>query len=156
MNALRVVFRNWINKYSDGHALVKDLEPGGEKIVYRDSRKGNLYGELTLGFGKYKGRAIKDVPISYLLWVLDNFEDLWPQTRQGDREILRVVSASCFNRPGISDEFLTAAGVEYRTQPEPHLWIPYHDIDGKRTGHWRARLQQPRPDGQKYTQPAGS
>jgi hypothetical protein len=26
MNALRVLFRDWITKYPDGHELVKDLE----------------------------------------------------------------------------------------------------------------------------------
>ena len=66
------------------------------------------------------------------------------------------MSGTPFARPGISDEFLAAAGVEYREHPEPHLWIPYHDLDGKLTGHWRSRLQLPRPDGSKYTQPAGT
>jgi DNA polymerase I-like protein with 3'-5' exonuclease and polymerase domains len=61
-----------------------------------------------------------------------------------------------FSRPGISDEFLMAAGVEFVADPEPQLRIPYHDIEGKLTGHWRARLQHPRLDGQKYTQPAGT
>ena len=45
----------------NGHALVKDLE--------------------VLQFGKHRGEA-KDVPVGYLLWVLDNFEDLWRETRR--------------------------------------------------------------------------
>ena len=77
-NALRVLFRDWIRDYRDGHELVKDLE--GEKIV--EGKKENPYGEVVLGFGKYRGRKIKDVEISYLLWVLDSFEGLWPQTRK--------------------------------------------------------------------------
>jgi hypothetical protein len=77
--ALRVVFRDWIRKYSDGYALVKDLE-SVEKTVSHD--RGGRYGEVVLGFGKYRGQALKDVPESYLLWVLDNFEGLWPQTRR--------------------------------------------------------------------------
>jgi hypothetical protein len=81
MNALRVIFRNWIQKYRDGRELVKDLESGEEKVVYRGG-KADIYGAVTLGFGKYKGRPLKDIPIDYLLWVLENFEDLWPSTRR--------------------------------------------------------------------------
>ena len=78
--ALRVVFRDWIRKYSDGYALIEDLE-SVEKTVSHD-RESRRYGEVVLGFGKYRGQALKDVPESYLLWVLDNFEGLWPQTRR--------------------------------------------------------------------------
>jgi hypothetical protein len=59
-------------------------------------------------------------------------------------------------RPGISQEFLIAAGVEYLETPEPQLHIPYHDVRGVLTGHWRSRLKQVRITGQKYDQPAGS
>jgi hypothetical protein len=82
MNALRVIFRNWVEKYPDGHALVKDLESREvrEKIIYRSAE--SPYGNLILNFGKYRGKAIGDVPVEYLIWVRDNFEDLWPQTRK--------------------------------------------------------------------------
>lgn len=84
LNALRVLFRNWLVKYPDGHSLVKDLESGGveirEKIVYRGPE--SPYGEVILKFGKYAGEKIKDVDPEYLEWVLANFEDLWPQTRK--------------------------------------------------------------------------
>ena len=47
LNALRVVFKNWLLKYPDGHALVKDLESGEvrEKIVYRN--QGSLMGRWS-------------------------------------------------------------------------------------------------------------
>ena len=61
-----------------------------------------------------------------------------------------------FNRPGISDEFLMAAGVEFVTDPESHLRIPYYDREGRPTGHYRIRLKEARADGQNYDQPAGS
>lgn len=61
-----------------------------------------------------------------------------------------------FTRPGISEEFLQAAGVHLVEEPEPRWEIPYHDRQGKRTGHSRSRLLQVRPDGQKYDQPPGS
>ena len=81
-NALRVLFRDWIAKYPDGYEFVRDLESGRarvkEKIIYRDR---NPYGDVVLGFGKYKGKALRDVPATYLLWVLNNFDGLWPETR---------------------------------------------------------------------------
>ena len=62
-----------------------------------------------------------------------------------------------FNRPGISDEFLIAAGVEFVTDPpDALLRIPYHDREAHRTGHCRFRLKETRPDGQKYDQAPNS
>jgi hypothetical protein len=58
--------------------------------------------------------------------------------------------------PGISEAFARAAGLEERSEPEPHLFIPYHDRTGVRTGHSRWRLYRLRPDGQKYHQEPGS
>ena len=78
VNALRVIFRDWINTYRDGHELVKDLET--ETIVRQ--KKENPYGDFVLSFGRHKGKPLKEIPVSYLLWTLDNFEDLWPQTRR--------------------------------------------------------------------------
>lgn len=60
------------------------------------------------------------------------------------------------HRPGISDAFLTAAGVHYVTEPEVGTKIPYYDRFGQPTGHYRIRLEQVRPNGQKYWQPPGS
>lgn len=88
--ALRFLFRNWLTKYPDGHALVQDLESTKietkERIVYRDL--GSPYGDVTLGFGKYKGNRLRDVPVDYLLWILDNFGDLWPSTREAIEKYL--------------------------------------------------------------------
>jgi hypothetical protein len=84
LGALRVLFRNWLVKYPDGHELIKDLESEKvevrEKIVYR--QEPSPYGEVVLKFGKYEGEKIKDVDPEYLLWVLDHFTDLWPSTRK--------------------------------------------------------------------------
>ena len=55
-------------------------------------------------------------------------------------------------RPGISDEFLRAAGVEVIPTGEHSLRIPYRDCNGKLTGHCRWRLRRP-VAGQKYDQP---
>lgn len=88
MNALRAVFRNWLLRYPDGHALVKDLESGGvlEKIVYREAEP--PYGNVILRFGKHYGKPLQEVPVDYLLWCLDNFDDLWPATRRAIEKYL--------------------------------------------------------------------
>ncbi len=67
------------------------------------------------------------------------------------------MSATDFpHRPGISDEFLAKAGVTVLPDPE-RLHIPYHDIDGTPTGHYRDRFKAPvtGSDGkpQRYSQP---
>jgi hypothetical protein len=84
MNALRAVMKSWIERYPDGHALVKDLEEGEgeirEKVVYRDTV--SPYASVVLGFGKHRGCRLDEVPADYLEWVLDNFDDLWPETRR--------------------------------------------------------------------------
>jgi hypothetical protein len=58
--------------------------------------------------------------------------------------------------PGISEEFALEAGFEERLNPEPHLFIPYYDRNGKLTGHYRWRLYNKRANGQKYYQKPGS
>jgi hypothetical protein len=81
LNALRVVFKNWLIKYPDGHALVKDLESGEirEKVVYRNAE--SPYASVVLPFGKHRGCRLDEVPADYLLWVLDNFDCLRPNMR---------------------------------------------------------------------------
>jgi DNA polymerase-1 len=60
------------------------------------------------------------------------------------------------SRPGISDDFLAKAGVTVLADPA-RLHIPYHDIPGKPTGHFRDRFKSPvtGADGkpQRYSQP---
>jgi hypothetical protein len=58
--------------------------------------------------------------------------------------------------PGISETFALAAGLEERLEPEPHLFIPYHDRSGTLTGHYRWRCYNKRANGQKYYQEPGS
>jgi hypothetical protein len=59
-------------RFEDGHALIKDLEALPERV--------NRFGEYTLRFGKFAGRALKDTPADYLAWLLSR-DDLWPPTR---------------------------------------------------------------------------
>jgi hypothetical protein len=83
VNAVNALALRWMRKYQDGHELIQDLE-GGEpeirkRVVYRTQ---SPFAGVVLGFGKYKGRRLDEVDPTYLLWVLENFEDLWPQTRE--------------------------------------------------------------------------
>ena len=70
MNALRVVFRDWIQKYSDGHALVKDLESGGTVVP---EQRASPYSNVVLGFGKHRGKCLRDVSVDYLFVGLEQF-----------------------------------------------------------------------------------
>ena len=56
-------------------------------------------------------------------------------------------------RPGISDEFLFAAGVEVLAEGAYSLRIPYYDWLGKPTQHNRWRLRNPLPDQKYYQEP---
>jgi hypothetical protein len=92
LNALRAVMAGWIKRYPDGHALVKDLEEGGtevrERIVYCE--RTSPYASVVLGFGKYRGCRLDEVPVTYLEWVLENFDDLWPETRRAIERYLEA------------------------------------------------------------------
>jgi hypothetical protein len=63
------------------------------------------------------------------------------------------------HRPGVSDGFLTKVGVTVLADPERQR-IPYHDIEGNPTDHFRDRFKTPVPgiDGktQRYSQRVGS
>lgn len=37
--------------------------------------------DFVMPFGKWKGRPLVDVPAKYLVWVLENVEALYPETR---------------------------------------------------------------------------
>ena len=91
MNALRAVMKGWLERYPDGYALVKDLEEGEagtrQKVVYRDAV--SPYASVVLQFGKHKGCRLDEVPADYLEWVLDNFDDLWPETRRAIERYLK-------------------------------------------------------------------
>ena len=46
---------------------------------------------MEFNYGKHKGRAIEDVPSSYLLWVYQNLPDLDPQIRDYIKTNLRAL-----------------------------------------------------------------
>jgi hypothetical protein len=82
--ALRVLFRGWLFRYPDGHALVKALGENGEPVTKRKpqpDRRSSPHNAVVLGFGKHRGKCVREIPPDYLIWVLHNFEDLWPETQ---------------------------------------------------------------------------
>jgi hypothetical protein len=91
MNALRALLKTWIGKYPDGYTLIQDLE-APEKVVYRDRvvKQESPWGDYELGFGKYRGRMLKEVDPSYLLWCLRNFDGLWEDTRMAIEKYLNL------------------------------------------------------------------
>jgi len=61
-------FRQLREQFSDGYALLARL--GGPQEEHSRSK----YGSEILGFGKYKGQKLSEVPTPYLLWILDNVD----------------------------------------------------------------------------------
>ena len=62
--AAAVFFRQLREQFSDGYALLAQL--GGPQEEHSRSK----YGSEILGFGKYKGQQLSEVPTPYLLWLL--------------------------------------------------------------------------------------
>jgi hypothetical protein len=89
--AIRALAKIWLEKYPNGYDLVADLESGSrevsEKIVYRTR---SPFADVVLEFGKYRGQRLDETDPSYLLWVLRNFKDLWPETRTAIERYLNL------------------------------------------------------------------
>jgi hypothetical protein len=50
--------------------------------------KGNPYAATIFAFGKHRGKRLDEIPVEYLLWVLDHCDHLWPQTRTAIQRFL--------------------------------------------------------------------
>jgi hypothetical protein len=81
--AIRALAKGWVLKYPDGYSLIRDLE-APEKVVVQERivyRYLSPYGEFELNFGKHRGEKLRNVPVSYLVWVLENFDGLYTTTK---------------------------------------------------------------------------
>lgn len=65
-------------RYTDGHELLKDLSGVPDRPIREETQ--NRYGDFEFPFGKYKGRRLRDMPVSYLVWALAEC-DLHPPTK---------------------------------------------------------------------------
>ena len=70
-------------RYPSGYELIKDLEQihVETRIQYRYESRPDPYSTFIMPFGKYRGKKLKDVPVDYLVWILDNFDGLRDTTR---------------------------------------------------------------------------
>jgi hypothetical protein len=91
---LAMLFRK---RYADGYALLEDLESEPSRvetrIVYRDSermRRTAVFGSVTIRFGKYQGRSLREIPADYLIWALRNLQRLSPSMREAIRGYLAL------------------------------------------------------------------
>jgi uncharacterized protein (DUF3820 family) len=51
-------------------------------------RRQSIYGTVVLGFGKHRGKPLKQIPADYLLWVLENCTRLSFSTREAIKNYL--------------------------------------------------------------------
>jgi hypothetical protein len=82
-------------EYADGYALLADWNKGKAAPpptppLSRPSGE-SPYGRFIIGFGKYKGKQLKDIPIDYLLYLLD-WPDLYPRTKTAIEKFLEQES----------------------------------------------------------------
>jgi hypothetical protein len=65
--AAATFFRQLRRQYSDGYALLADLESFAKHTAE------SKYGSVILPIGqKYKGQPLANIPADYLLWAIDN------------------------------------------------------------------------------------
>lgn len=77
-------------EYADGYALLADWNKSKASPPPRSSGE-SPYGRFIIGFGKYKGKPLKDIPIDYLLYLLD-WPVLLPRTRTAIEKFLEQES----------------------------------------------------------------
>jgi len=82
-----------VAKYEDGYELIQRLETAQteirEWIVYQSS---SPYAGTILQFGRHRGKRLDEVDPAYLLWVLENFDGLWPSTQLAIERYLEIES----------------------------------------------------------------
>jgi hypothetical protein len=85
------LIRLFRKRYRDGYELIGDLEslPKRPKL-WLDAkerhaawlRRRATFGQVTLRFGKHRGKPLAQIPADYLIWVLQNCLRLNPCTRE--------------------------------------------------------------------------
>jgi hypothetical protein len=78
-------------EYADGYALLADWSKGNPPPPQPPPSGESPYGRFMMPFGKHKGEMLKEVPVSYLLWVLD-LSNLQPRTRTAIEKFLEQES----------------------------------------------------------------
>ena len=74
--------------FKDGYEMLKEWGNGTAPSPPSSAHSSpSVYGAFKLPFGQYKGRELRNVPIDYLLYLLD-WSDLWPNTRKAIQRYL--------------------------------------------------------------------
>jgi hypothetical protein len=93
---------SWRKRYRDGYELIGELEPKNPKRSIEDIRRDRearqaawlrrraTFGQVTLRFGKHRGKPLSQIPADYLIWVLRNCSGLNPYTREAIEGFLRT------------------------------------------------------------------
>lgn len=68
-------------RYQSGYELIRDLEQISTVARVQWIPRPDPYASFVMPFGKHRGRKLKDIPVDYLFWLLDNYDDLRESTR---------------------------------------------------------------------------
>jgi hypothetical protein len=67
--------------------------------------------EQKMPFGKYKGRKIKNLPVGYLEWMVDNFKESYPELVTAAKQAIDNLSEfENIDLDKAADEFLEKHG----------------------------------------------
>jgi hypothetical protein len=90
--ALRKLIECLRTNFKDGYALLEEWG-NGKKATAPPSpsaspgASSSIYGKFRMPFGQYKGQPIREVPVEYLLYILD-WPELWPATKRAIQRYL--------------------------------------------------------------------
>jgi hypothetical protein len=92
------LIRLFRKRYEDGYELASDLESLPERKPVTDAqvrhaawlRHRASYGNVTLRFGKHRGKPLSQIPADYLIWILRNCPRLNPYTREAIEGFLQT------------------------------------------------------------------
>ena len=84
------LIRLFRKRYGEGYELIGDLESLPECKLLIDARARHAtwlrrratFGQVTLRFGKHRGKPLADIPADYLIWILRNCPRLNSYTRE--------------------------------------------------------------------------
>ena len=93
------LIRLFRKRYRDGYELINDLEslPNHARPMIDARvrhavwlRRRATFGQVTLRFGKHRGKPLAEIPADYLIWVLRNCSRLNLYTREAIEGFLRT------------------------------------------------------------------
>jgi hypothetical protein len=86
-NAACALVRRLCNRYQDGYPFLNELTGQPEQIGLLEPS--TRYGETRMTFGRHKGERLRNIDPSYLMWALNNCENMDPYLRIAIRRYLK-------------------------------------------------------------------